>query len=852
MSGQDSRTSLTGASGAREALKQRCLSVVRRWQPLAHSGWDRAAARQLGDEIELVVRTSERLGLDALNNSALELAAYLCSFLDDQLVPSERDLVRLADMVNALGAVLTDLSATETADVHTLPSARSAAMRAQPNQDSEVPSPVIEPGPSASDAQIAQTPSFPNERNGPLRLPKAVCLIGLDANAIPGLTAALAERGYDAREFQQGEPLMEYLGSAVPAALLIDVRKLRVMSRVSALYAQLGIGPEQAPQILAISSDGDLGHRLLAMRSGASALFTAPVDSLRVIAKLDELLAHTTQPAYRVLLVNADRHHSAEAARWLSERGMTARLVNNGASTLSALAEFRPDVVVLDCELPDINGIELTQLIRQQPEYAAVPIILAASEARGNLRFDAIAAGGDEFLVKPIKARHLLSVVLSRAQRAHWLREVLGTPGGRDPRTGLYSRSTLIEKLEVAFGDRSAALLFIAIDKPAQLREQIGLTGLAALDAHVGHILRAQLDEIDLPAQYQNFHYFTLLHRRNRTEITTTAEHIRAALAEQPWHFNGNTFALTASIGLALLGGEHPNVDAVVSNAEAAQLAAAHLGGNRVLWFEMKEAALLPVDPILAVRAVLSRPLQPEQTSFDFHPIVPLAGKLTGQFEVGFKVRSIQHPGTSIAYADLAPVAEECQQLATLDRWMLQHALGVREEQLKRGRQLRLFVPQSVGTLMDPELVWWLGRELKERHLSGTGLTIELACSSLIDIGPRASDRLKSLHGQGVRICLVDYGRDWAAVHALKNINVDFVRLAPELVEELGGAKSINDTLLALIRKAHAAGAAVIAPNVDSSQRAHMLLRLGVDYALGMAFGRPALEPNFDFSRPLW
>ena len=121
MSGHDP-TTLTGAKAAREELRARCLALVRRWQPLAQSGWDHAAARKLGEEVEQIAETSERLNLDDVNLSALELAAYLCSFVDDHLVPTPRNLAKLADMVNRLGAVLTDLSATATADVHTLPS----------------------------------------------------------------------------------------------------------------------------------------------------------------------------------------------------------------------------------------------------------------------------------------------------------------------------------------------------------------------------------------------------------------------------------------------------------------------------------------------------------------------------------------------------------------------------------------------------------------------------------------------------------------------------------------------------------------------------------------------------------
>jgi len=863
MNSQDT-TTLSGTQRAREELRERCIALVRRWQPLAQSGWDHAAARKLGDEIDQIADTSERLGLDAVNGSALELAAYLCSFVDDRLEPNPRDLDRLADMVNRLGAVLTDLSATATAAIHELPSARSGAppeTTAEAAEAAPIPAPTVTeapaaavapPEPAAAAAVGQAATEAPQELTRPTRLPRAVCLVGFAASSVPGLAASLTERGYDVREFAESEALLGFLGSAVPGALLIDARKLRIMSRVAVLYASHGLADERRPAVIAISPDGDLGHRLLAMRAGASALFSAPVDSLRVVGKLDELLAQGDQPEWRVLLVDQNRAQAADAARCLVERGMIARLAGNGQAALAALGEFRPDVIVIDCDLPDVRGIELIQLIRQQPEHAAVPIILAADAQGFGQRFDAIAAGGDEFLLKPVKARHLINAVHARAQRAHWLREVIGTPGGRDSRTGLFSRTTLIEKVEATLGDRSAALIYIALDHAPLLREQIGLAGLAALDGHIGNVMRSQLDELDLPAQYQDFHYFALLHRRSRGEVTASAERIRAVLNGQPWQFNGRSYTLSASVGMALLAGESVSVDTVVTNAQAAQLAAAHLGGNRVLWFEAKEAALLPIDPLLAVRAVLSRPLTPEQTQFEFQPIVPLAGKLNGQYELGFKVKSTQHPGTTVAYADLAPVAAESNQIATLDRWLLQHALEVREEQLKRGRQLRLFVPQAVTSALEPELVWWLERELKARRLSGTGLTLELACSALIDAGVRGGERLKLLHQHGIRFCLVDYGRDWAAVHALKNLDVDFVRLSPVLVSELGNAKSISDTLLALVRKAHGAGAAVIAPEVDSMQRAHVLLRLGVDYGIGPAFARPQPLPDFDFNRPLF
>lgn len=833
MTGPHSNQGLSDST-AREALRERCLSLVRRWQPLARSGWDHHAARLLGEEIDQIAATSESLGLQEVNSNALELAAYLCSFIDDKLVPNENALENLAGMVNTLGSALSQLSGSTTADVRSLHGE------------------LIEAGDSDTHAVAPPVAAAPINTD-PTWLPRAACLLGETVRAAPGLAAALRERDYQVNEFDDLDGLLEFLRVARPGALLLDARALSHLGRIRArLDEGSNFELRAQPALLVFSGKGDLGERLLAMRAGAAGLFSTPLDSLRVIACLDDLLVHATQTPRRILLAEADPVAASERARWLAERGMTVRLAHNGQAALAALPDFRPDALVVDQELSDVHGLELIQLIRDQPEHMALPILLMSASNEIGQRFDAIAAGCDEVLQKPVKARHLTHALQSRLNRARRLRELLGSGSGSDPRNGLHSRSALIEKLATASGDRSAALMCIAIDRSQALRESIGISGLATLDNHIGQLLRSQLDVTDISAHYQDFHYFVLLHRRSRSEMTMAAEDIRSALAEQPWMHNGSDHLLTASIGLATLGGEPLSVDTIVGHAEGAQIAATHMGGNRVLWYEAREAALLPSDPLLAVRAVMGRRLKAEQATFDFLPIVPLAGKLSGQFDLRFRVLSTQNPGASIGYDELVPAATETNQLAEIDRLLLQHTLEMRGEQLKRGRQLRIFVPQSVPSLLSADLCWWLDRELKAHHLSGTGLTLNLPCSPLIDAGERARERIAELRKLGVRVCLNDFGRDWAAVHALKLLQADFVRLDPTLVHELGSIRSIADTVLALVRKAHAAGAAVIAPEADNLNRAHLLLRLGVDYAVGPAFSQPLSQPDFDFTRPLW
>ena len=254
MTGSNSNFGLSDAT-AREALRERCLSLVRRWQPLARSGWDHQAARllgeeidqiaqqvgiphdsivraaaglnhvlleatgePLGEEIDQIAQTSEGLGLSVVNESALELAAYLCSFIDDKLVPNENALDCLAGMVNTLGSALSELSGSTTADVHAL-------------HGSEIENDVVlDPAITSVESTLATADAPP----APTWLPRAVCMLGETVRNAPGLAAALRERDYQVNDFFDIDALLSFLSVARPGALLLDARSLSQLVRIRA------------------------------------------------------------------------------------------------------------------------------------------------------------------------------------------------------------------------------------------------------------------------------------------------------------------------------------------------------------------------------------------------------------------------------------------------------------------------------------------------------------------------------------------------------------------------------------------------------------------------------------------
>jgi PleD family two-component response regulator/EAL domain-containing protein (putative c-di-GMP-specific phosphodiesterase class I) len=777
-------------------------SLAAHWARLV-AAWNVADAQDFGESLASLLDSTD----DQQASRAGDLAAYLAVFADGALLPNRQQLARLDALAGALFA------------------GTAAA-------DNVVPLPAPAPR-----AQVARA---------------TVCLFGVSDTLCPGLSDSLAEHGYGLRHFAELEGLLGWLHEARPGVLMIDAPRLRNLPQLVGALGDAAPGGLLGPALIVLSAAADLSHRLLAMRAGAAACFGAPLDSYRIVARVEELLGrHETTP-YRVLIVDADREHGALCGRWLVDEGMTARLAFDAPGALSALAEFRPDIVLIDDELPDARGHEVAQLVRQQPGFSGVPVVLYGEHADDARRFNANAAGADEVLLAPLKPRHLTSVIRSQVQRAQWLHGSTPAGGGRDARTGMCARHSVIERLGRPNQPAGSVLLLVAFDRAERIRESVGLSGLPQLEAEVAQAFREALASADIAAPLRDFAYLVLAARDHRDAVTELAERLRLKLSERRAGGGDSATPITASIGITRIDDGEGGADSRVARAEAASLAAARVGGNRVLWYEAGEYAPVRPDPQLAVRAALARPWHDDHVRCEFRPIVPLAGKLTGQFELEYLLVGAPDPGTRAPYAVYAPVAAELGALPAIERRRLAAALDARQSRLRLGRQVRLFMPIRAASLLGDELVDWLLSELKSRNLSGTGLTLELDSAELVDRRAELLAPLGLLRAAGVRLGLFDFGRDWAAVHVLKSMPLDYLRLDPELVLHTTSDKATGGTVLALVRKAHALGSVVIAPAVDSIDRAHVLLRLAIDYGCGDGLGRASAEAEFDFSRPIW
>jgi putative two-component system response regulator len=118
----------------------------------------------------------------------------------------------------------------------------------------------------------------------------------------------------------------------------------------------------------------------------------------------------TSQTA-SVLIVDDDRTVARVLGSLLQRRGYAVRLAHDGAEALAAVNDSRPDVVLLDVVLPEVNGYELCRRLRHDPATRLLPIILVTGLAEPAQRVEGLESGADDVLTKPVYPAELIARV---------------------------------------------------------------------------------------------------------------------------------------------------------------------------------------------------------------------------------------------------------------------------------------------------------------------------------------------------------------------------------------------------------------------------------------------------------
>ncbi len=247
-----------------------------------------------------------------------------------------------------------------------------------------------------------------------------VYYLGDDESLAEDLVTVLEQSDYRVRRFVALDDLEEDCEQEVPVVIIMDTIYRDGVFERTEIFNQLKSRLAGSPPLIIISARDDIETRLAAARMGAHRYFCKPLNIKKLTLTLEGLTAWTKVQPYRVLLIDDDNALLECYATVLNKAGMEVKALARPLEGLKVLTEFKPDVVVIDVYMPECSGPELAQVIRQDDAWAQMPVIFLSGESDLDRQLSAINLGGDDFLVKPVEARHLVAAITARAKRARY------------------------------------------------------------------------------------------------------------------------------------------------------------------------------------------------------------------------------------------------------------------------------------------------------------------------------------------------------------------------------------------------------------------------------------------------
>ncbi len=113
----------------------------------------------------------------------------------------------------------------------------------------------------------------------------------------------------------------------------------------------------------------------------------------------------------RILVVEDQEDNRQIIRDMLSATDYELTEAENGEQALAAVTKQRPDLILMDIQLPIIDGYEATRRIKADPTLKSIPIIAVTSYALSGEEAKARAAGCDDYVPKPYSPRHLLAKI---------------------------------------------------------------------------------------------------------------------------------------------------------------------------------------------------------------------------------------------------------------------------------------------------------------------------------------------------------------------------------------------------------------------------------------------------------
>ncbi len=337
------------------------------------------------------------------------------------------------------------------------------------------------------------------------------------------------------------------------------------------------------------SPEERLRHRVEVLRASHESLFLQkPVATEQIIETVNQCLTEQSLAEAKVLVLDDDPQILQCLKQLLDPWGFQLTLLSDPFQLWDVLEQTVPDLLILDIEMPEFNGLELCRVIRHDPNLSQLPILFLSAHTEPDIVQRVFESGADDYVSKPIIGSELVSRILNRLERLHLLRRLAET----DSLTGLSRRRQSVELFDrlIRLANRKQTTLCLALldlDCFKQVNDRYG----HEMGDHVlktfGDMLRQAFRDEDMVARWGGEEFVVGLYDTSKAmamqRLSAFLEQFSQHSFEQDKDDAKQMFQVSFSGGIAAYPADGEDIQQLYRQADEALYRAKAAGRSRLL-----------------------------------------------------------------------------------------------------------------------------------------------------------------------------------------------------------------------------------------------------------------------------
>ncbi len=498
-------------------------------------------------------------------------------------------------------------------------------------------------------------------------------------------------------------------------------------------------------------------------------------------------------------------------------------------------------IVLLDLQIPRVTGMEVLQVMKEEPELSEIPVIVMTADQSAEVA--CLQIGAMDFIPKPYPNHE---IVLARVNRCIELTEkrTIIQSTERDPITGLYNLSYFLNYVRMydrGYTDMPMDAIVMDINHFHMLNERYGKQYGDSVLSRLGERIRAISREVGgVSCRHSGDTFYLYCPHR---------EDYEALLAKASEGLGGDEASAADRVRLRM--GVYANADKSLEIER--RFDHARTAGNTAKGSYLKAVGIYDT-------AMHDEELYRERLLEDFRPSL-VNERFTVYFQPKFDIRPDKpvlssaealvrwnHPELGmISPGVFIPLLEDNGLIPDLDRFVWRGAAArIRDWKDRFGYAVPVSVNVSRIDMLTPNLKDTLRDILDEFRLQPEDLMLEITESAYTEDSEQMISTVRELREMGFRIEMDDFGTGYFSLGMLSNLPIDVLKLDMSFVRSAFGESWDVRMIELIIDIADYLHAPVVAEGVETEEQYMGLKAMGCDYVQGYYFSRPVPAKEFD------